>query len=383
MKLVQIIRPLFLTAVGLHALVLFVPIGPSEPETAVIEDAEFEPLSDKTTATSPAAGGLPVPDPNVSTGAPTGTAAIRAAKTPMASTSATAATSVPAIAARRPAIVATHADSRPTPSRPTATTRQPANSSATQPNTSSDASSRPATDRNTAQTATTDQGASFIAVLEEASDPGEEVQSSQDSQDSQRSDRTLPNNSSPDSRPSQSSGPTSPVTIGALLSDVTRQLPDSLRTFANQLNRSLAYSAKDTDEESANQARENWQANVQKQANVGQIERLPPAEITELTQINYPIESSVNANGQLLNRCLEKDPHGAEIGVLFDSQGNVVDQPIVLRSTGYSALNDEIRAIVAAYNSFPEDRASKAYAFEVDVFYDSDACVSLGALKEE
>ena len=369
MKLVQLIRPLFLTAVGLHVLVLFVPIGPTEPEVAVIEDVAFEPLSDKSAGASSAASALPVPDPNVSTA----TTAKTSAK---ASASRSATAVVPP--ASRPPVATTRTVT--TPSNRTASRVSAPNATATP----SSPSSRRATNSNTSNTPTaqSEQSRNFIAVLdEEAPDPGAERQGRQNS------DRTPPSSSAsvrPSSgSPSSGSGTNAPLTLSALLSDVTQQMPDSLRAFANKLNRSLSYSAKDTDDESATQAREDWQENIQKQANVGQIERFPPAEITELTQIEYPIESSIEADGQLLNRCLEKAPHSAEIGVLFDAQGNIVDQPAVLRSTGYSALNEEIKAIVAAYEDFPSDRAAKAYAFEVDVFYDSEGCVSLDTLKAE
>ncbi|MGC1527882.1 MAG: hypothetical protein WA783_17690 [Phormidesmis sp.] len=375
MKLVQLIRPLFLTAVGLHVLVLFVPIGPTEPEAAVIEDVAFEPLPDKPAEASSAASALPVPDPNVSTT----TTAKAPAKAPDSRSATVVATPAP-----RPSAAATRAA---TPSNRTASRASTPNATATP----SSPSSRQATSSNT-PTAQSEPSRNFIAVLdEEAPDPDAERPGSQNS------DRTSPSNSasgspfsdSPSSdssssdSPSSGSGTNAPLILSALLSDVTQQMPDSLRAFADKLNRSLTYSAKDTDDESANQAREDWQENIQKQANIGQIERFPAAEITELTQIEYPIESSVEADGQLLNRCLEKAPHSAEIGVLFDAQGNIIDQPTVLRSTGYSALNEEIKAIVAAYEDFPSDRAAKAYAFEVDVFYDSEGCVSLDTLKDE
>ncbi len=370
MKLVQLIRPLFLTAVGLHALMLFVPIGPTEPEEAVIEDVAFESLSDKTP--EPSASALPVPDPNVSTR--TATAAGKTPASRSATAVATPASRPPAALTRRatrtasPATMISSSPSANSALSPNTATAPATASPSTAPSTSSRQaadSSRPAADSG--------QGTNFIAALdEEAPDPGAGVQSDQSSPSSSASDSS-----------SSGGGSNTPLSLGDLLSDVTQQIPNSLRTFASQLNRSLTYSAKNTDEESATQAREDWQENIQKQANIGQIERFPAAEITELTQIEYPIESSIEAEGQLLNRCLEKDPHSAEIGVLFDAQGNVVDQPTVLRSTGYGALNEEIKAIVAAYDDFPNDRASKAYAFEVDVFYDSETCVSLDTLKDK
>ncbi|MEL6882442.1 MAG: hypothetical protein AAFP09_18095, partial [Cyanobacteria bacterium J06607_10] len=78
MKLIQIIRPLFFVAVGLHVLVLFVPVGASDPE--VIEDVELSELSeDKKPAAAP--GPSPVPDPNVAAAPAAATAAKPAATT--------------------------------------------------------------------------------------------------------------------------------------------------------------------------------------------------------------------------------------------------------------------------------------------------------------
>jgi len=164
---------------------------------------------------------------------------------------------------------------------------------------------------------------------------------------------------------------------------VTRDLPKSLLDLASRLDQSLTYSADNTDDASAQEARDAWRADIQKQANVGQIERMPPTEIAELTQIEYPIESSLKSEGRSLRRCLTQDPKTAEVGVLFDSQGDVADEPRLLRSTGYGALNEEIKALVSAYDDFPSDRASKAYSFEVEVFYDSELCVTAVELQKK
>ncbi|MEL6606013.1 MAG: hypothetical protein AAFP20_22600, partial [Cyanobacteria bacterium J06614_10] len=101
-----------------------------------------------------------------------------------------------------------------------------------------------------------------------------------------------------------------------------------------------------------------------------------------LAKVTYPLEVSEIPDRQPLSLCLEQEPHDAEIGVLFDADGDIVDRPTVIRSTGYSALNEQIQATVAAYEDFPSDRSSKAYNFEIEIEYDDEACVSLEDLKE-
>ncbi|MGD1898133.1 MAG: hypothetical protein ACFB16_14405 [Phormidesmis sp.] len=375
MKLAQIIRPLFLTALGLHALVLFVPTGPSE--TVVIEDVEVESLAESPTPNGP--GVLPVPDPNVKTGGAAETsarpAAPNAAKSPVARPA--------AVTARRPAPQVASVSRRAAAARVnnTATTSStggstggtagqasaPAGGADTNTGDASAAGSSSSTPAASSDT----EGSSSLATLDpEMPDPNTENAAGDDGDTS--SDRSARN-----------SDLSNPLTVSTLLAKVTQQIPDSLQALADELDDSLTYSADNTDDQSVQQAREAWQATLQRQANVGQIEQIAPAEIDELTQVEYPIESSLKSEGRPLSRCLETDPTPAEIGVLFDASGNIVGEPELLRSTGYSGLNEEIRAIVAAYDDFPSDRASKAYTFEVEVFYDSEACVSLTELKEE
>ena len=77
------------------------------------------------------------------------------------------------------------------------------------------------------------------------------------------------------------------------------------------------------------------------------------------------------------------------MGVLFDAQGELIAPPTILRSTGYMALDAEIKARLTAAeqwsNSHPlanrQTRRSNAYVVGVEVDYDGDACVSLTDLK--
>jgi hypothetical protein len=169
----------------------------------------------------------------------------------------------------------------------------------------------------------------------------------------------------------------------AALAD-SASVSDDLLKEVSELSELLAYSEADTDDRSASQNRADWIADIQRQANVGTIESIEPTEISDLTEIAYPIEVSEQADmeARSLSLCLEKVPHNAEVGVLFDAQGDVADEPALLRSTGYAAINDEIIATVLGYEDFPPNRSSKAYLLEFDINYDAETCVSLEELKE-
>ncbi|MEL7334120.1 MAG: hypothetical protein AAFN12_17870 [Cyanobacteria bacterium J06560_2] len=374
MKLVQIIRPLFLAAVGLHAALLFIPTGPSEP--VVIEDVELTELEAAAKPTPPVPGALPVPDPNVATSSTPSAIAKKPTPTAVAATP-TAARPAAARAASRAATATTATRRTTTGNTSSANTRGRSSASTGDSGrrTSTSSTSESSSGSDSASSGrSAGQSTNFIATLEEeAPDPGANASDS----NSQRSAANGP--SSAEKTPSGSS---SDVTVDMLIAKVTQEVPDSLRAFASKLNRSLTYDAENTDDESAQQAKNTWQADIQRQANIGQIEQMAPTEIDELTQVEYPIESSIKAEGRSLRRCLSEDPTTAEVGVLFDVQGNVAGEPALLRSTGYGALNEEIKALVAAYEDFPSDRASKAYTFEVEVFYDSEACLELVDLQK-
>lgn len=348
MKVVQFIYPMFLVALGMHALLLFVPIGGATPEP-IEEDVPFSDLTSDLpdAALAPdSPGSLPVPDLNVSTASPDGVG--------------------PAIAASQPAgLAASVRPAAPAPRQPVA--RRP---------TTSTASSRAATrtENAPAQPDTAIQPTPLLPDLSAADpDPAE----------------SAPDESISESNPNEAAtslaatdGSASPAngSIGGLIASARGQLPASLRQLAAAFSKALDYNPEGTDEASAEQELIDWQASIRRQANGDGVENIEPIQIAELTQISYPIESAEKDNGRPFSVCLEKAPHDAEIGVLFDSQGQIAGEPKLIRSTGYSALNEEIMATVASYEEFPADHRSKAYTFEVGVDYDADACVSLGKL---
>jgi hypothetical protein len=151
---------------------------------------------------------------------------------------------------------------------------------------------------------------------------------------------------------------------------------DSLRSLSAFFSDGLRYSAEDTDDASASQQRAAWTADMRAEG----IETVE-LSMSDPIHLRYPIEALTKA-GRSLNRCLDPAPHHAEIGVLFDAQGNLIEPPALIRSSGYRALDSEISAAITRYDNFPDDRPSKAYTFEVAVAYDAAACVSLEALRQ-
>lgn len=348
MKLVQFIYPMFLVALGLHALLLFVPIGGAADPDPVEEDV---PLSDLSEEPAPdPAGALPVPDLNVSTEPPGGAAGKPAIAPPPAS-------SIGSSSAIRPA-----APRRPVASAPTRTTT-PTASPPAQPDQANSAA--PADPPGSSGSPTT-----YLPDL------------SSGDQDSTEStpDESLSEDTAEDAAsPSAADEPASSLT-SSLIASASGEPPDSLQQLAAAFAKALDYNPQGTDEASAERELTDWQASIRRQANVDGVENIEPTQIAELTQIRYPIESAEKADGRPFSVCLEKAPHSAEVGILFDSQGQIAGEPKLIRSTGYSGLNEEIMATVANYEDFPDGHQSKAYTFEVEVDYDADACVSLAEL---
>ncbi|MEM9150283.1 MAG: hypothetical protein AAGB19_07490 [Cyanobacteria bacterium P01_F01_bin.3] len=363
MKLVQFLRPLFLVALGLHALVLFLPTG--EGEDTVIEDVALEELSEET-ATSPkppVPGNLPVPDPNVST-------ANAAAKPKSAPANAAAAR--PPVNPRNANNAASGASRRSNSANSSASSQRRAASGANGEDAQSSGDRTRSSSANSSQNNANSQNSA--SIRNQNADDSSGQSSSQSNSETTIAVVTPQTNSGSDNDDASSEMPSR---VSLLITQATRDLPNSLKDLAVRLDRSLTYNPKNTaDDPDVQKAKDDWQAELQEQANVGQIELMPPAEIVELTQIEYPIESSLKVEGRSLRRCLTEDPQTAEIGVRFDAQGNIAGEPELLRSTGYSAINEEIKALVAAYDDFPSDRASKAYTFEVEVFYDSELCIT-------
>ena len=386
MKLVQFLRPLFLVALGLHGLLLFIPTGESDP--AVIEDIALDerPESDDADllAAPPVPGNLPVPDPNVST------------KTaPAGATANPAQTRVTARAATTPARPATRA--RP----PVAPRGAPRATPRATPNTAN-------TDEDTTANSTTDADSSESSQTNSTATDNNQQTAANGSGLPDLSGQQAENNDASEENASAGSDPTGGSRLTELASGVIRDFPDAVATLealVAAFDKSLTYSEIKTTDESAQRSRDQWTANLQQQANTSSPESIDITEISDALQITYPLQVSENLlledelkehlNGREISVCLEEEPSNAEVGILFDAQGDPAEEPTILRSTGYMLLDEEIKARVMAPESLPSgsplasglasalSRRSSAYILEVSVNYDKQSCVSLSDLQKQ
>ncbi|MEM8504192.1 MAG: hypothetical protein AAF716_13695 [Cyanobacteria bacterium P01_D01_bin.1] len=365
MKLVQFARPLFLIALGLHALVLFLPTGSDESETVVVEDV-FSEESELTATASKSPATRKVPGDQKLASSPVAeprALAPRGQKPPKAIAPSSATVAARAAAPRAAATQATRRPAQSTnPAGSGVPTLPAASPSPAEARTNTPQTNTP--QANTPQTNATATAPSQVSIIPDLSN---QANSQTDSQSGESRTEALP-------------------TITALIASLADSVsvPEDLLEEISDLYGLLAYSAQNTDDFSANQNRDDWKADIQRQANVGTVESMAPTEISDLTEIAYPIEASKQADmkARSLSLCLDKKPHDAEVGVLFDSQGNVAGEPALIRSTGYEGINQEIIATVRSYEDFPPNRSSKAYLLEFEIDYDPETCVSLEKLKE-
>ena len=361
MKFVRLLRPLFLVALGLHGLALFLPIGGAF-ETAKIGVAEETGLDEDAALTTPenTLGKLPVPDLNVTAGAmPTFTNGITTPVLPAQITSA----AQPSAAARRSA--------------PLALAVPNAAAARARPTGGSSIGSLPPVSpvASTIETEAINSSASPLLTL-----PAVEAANANDRVDSVSANRTSANGNAAENSQTLDRANESESNRG-LIASATSQLPDSLKALMNRWAIALTYNPKGTDDSSAKAARSKWLDKINAQASGVGVGPLEPKRIDNFALVKYPIESSVRDREQPFRVCLEQMPSSAEVGVLFDSQGRIVGELELIRSTGYKAINEEVLATVEAAEDFPKDRLSKAFIFEVGVDYDRESCVKLSDLK--
>ncbi len=337
MKLIQFVYPMFLVALGLHTALLFVPIGGTSEE--VIEDVDLADLPETKAPAKSSLDPLPVPDPNVP--APEPPKGDRLGANSFLQPAANSAN----VGVTRPVVT-------------TIARRSPSTQPTAPPESPPAGSTPPASDTDL---------------------PDLPADSDQNSEESMPTPAAADNNT----------GNSPQMPASDLIASAEAKLPASLRAMVTEVAEALTYREAGTSKAIADQNREAWKAKIRTQANVDTIENIAPTQVANLTQVSYPIQSAEAADVLSYSACLEKDPHSAEVGVLFDSQGNVAGDPELIRSTGYGALNEEILATFADVDNFSnlgealdsEHRRSKAYTFEVAVDYKTDACVSLEKLQ--
>ncbi|MFK8183771.1 MAG: hypothetical protein AB8B99_10390 [Phormidesmis sp.] len=396
MKIAQLIHPMFLTALGLHASLMFIPVGGDSEPVLIEEDVPLAKLTED--ASKATTSRLPVPDPNAITGA----AAATAAKT--GTTQAANAQSPTRKASSRKASAAgTPAQVRATGNvRPTGTSTTPAATGGTQTpaatNTTTTAAGSTSTGtNNTAANAAPSSSAGSNTGSNAAPNPRQNQPQSQPQSQTQ-SDITTPVGETPPTQTADdndtdadagliganSGGTQIPVEsprLAALIASAQTKLPSDLESSVLTLAEALVYRAEGTDDNRAKEMRESWINAISPLASqTDVIEKVVPTVISDL-ELAYPLASSELRNGRSLDVCLDEKPSNAEIGLVFNSQGDLEIDPQILRSTGYEALNLELIAMLKDTENFPSDRNAKAYIYEIEIDYDAQKCVNLSELQ--
>lgn len=351
MKFVKLIRPLFLVALGLHGLALFLPIG-GTAETAEAEVAEETVPAERSSSPEK----LPVPDLNVAadeTVLVPGSGAFSSLLSPTAVSQTVPATQ-PRVATRSAPLAATVSNAAVTRATPMG---NPSVSAGSAPSASPAAAADSSPPLSLPDVEATDGSSGSPSESSPSSPAAAKIPASENSAEGM---------AEPDR---------------GLIASAVHQLPDSLKLLMNRWAIALAYNPKGTDDSSAKTAQSKWKDKINAQASGIGVLSLEPERMEDFDRLSYPIESSERDRKQSFRVCLDQPPGPAEVGVLFDSQGEIAGKPELIRSTGYKAINEEVVATVEAAEDFPEDRLSQAFIFEVGVDYDSKSCVRLSDLK--
>ncbi|NJM98212.1 MAG: hypothetical protein HC800_14590 [Phormidesmis sp. RL_2_1] len=367
MKIATFLYPMFAVALGLHALVLFVPIGGDSQADDTDADVAVSELASDDSPPAESSSALPVPDLNVPTATSTpNTQATGETVKSTAQAGSRVAVLQPTRTVNAQSAVAPTRQS--TPRNNLASARSARNASAASSAQSGQTASTPA-NNSAANTAATNSSANGLPNLSDADDRANTSSASASSQGS------AAQSSTEGSAEGSAEGSSAKVRSGVLTA-----LSEALKSLNRELIKALTYSAENTDIEGLDIRREQWASTISRQANTDAIGRIEPTATGEPTQLTYPIENSKQADWHSFRLCLDPIPNDAEVGILFDSEGEIVGEPMLIRSTGYPALNNEILATIADYSGFPADRQSKAYTLTVAVDYREADCVSLRKL---
>lgn len=372
MKFAKLLRPMFLVALGIHALALFLPMGDAS-ETVEVKNAE-EKLTEGTSLSTP--GRLPVPDPNV-TAAGDLPAAVSAPVglfgSPFSALPAASKPPVPASQPLAPARSAPLAAAVPNPASAVSAVRP--NAAASSPSVNSPPA-LPAAAQNEAV-----NNLPPLTLSDLGSANGSDAASQMDSDSVEvpvtEGSTEIATLSSPSEASTNEAQPNQSLIASALT-----QLPDSLKALMNKWAIALAYSSKNTSDRSAKANASKWTDKINAQAGDIGVSNLEPLKVEDFTSVSYPIEPAERENKQSFRVCLEQPPGAAEVGVLFDAQGEIISEPELIRSTGYAVVNNKLITAIKSAEDLPNDRQLKAFIFEVAVDYDADVCTSLSELKK-
>ncbi|MEO1591659.1 MAG: hypothetical protein AAFU71_10250 [Cyanobacteria bacterium J06632_22] len=328
------LRPLFLLVLGAHAALLAIPISGASDEIVPAPDPEGDtitvtriPPQDNEAAGAKAAGQPTAAGQRATQPQPTATTAAKPATTTPAARSAannrTAAPQNGRIAARR---------------------SNSATSSASSSNPDSNDATGPAT----------------------ATPPGDDAAGGGLS--------PLPNRQ-PATPPSQRTGnnaTTETSLIAALQAGARQGNVQALTSLIASFNDALTFNNIQTSIEEEVEETNQWLRQLQ--AETGNANLTEQALDTAL-KIPYPLEETTGfaedewAYDRDFVGCLSQSPSPATVGLYFDQRGELVDDPVLLRSSGYSFLNAEALARAEQFVGLPDVRAGQAFTIPVEVEY--------------
>jgi hypothetical protein len=144
----------------------------------------------------------------------------------------------------------------------------------------------------------------------------------------------------------------------------SRRVPDALREYIALLQREYTYLPTNTTAPETEEKTAAWLAEVRTAS--GQP-NLVPQQVTSVEGVEYPLRT-----------CLPQAPIAAQVGLRVNANNQVEGAAMLLRSTGYLALNKAAIENAKSYR-FPAGSGARAYVVEVPVQYDRDRCVNLPA----
>lgn len=188
----------------------------------------------------------------------------------------------------------------------------------------------------------------------------------------------LPDLSTHNQRPSSvaatnraASAPQEPPVLSELISNLT-DLPTPLVQLLKDTSSLLSYDDANTTEAAAETEKENWLTTLRDRTGKDFAE---PEALDNPVKVSYPLEKSLHYERDFVV-CLSQTPHPAAVGIVVNSAGEIMDEPALLRSTGYEFLNQEALALAKDYETLPQREESKTYTIDIDIDYDQDACLS-------
>ncbi|MFE4108162.1 hypothetical protein [Almyronema epifaneia] len=133
---------------------------------------------------------------------------------------------------------------------------------------------------------------------------------------------------------------------------------EALISYIDYLSRAYTYNPRNTTPAEATANLAAWTAQLS--ATAATADLAPP--ISSQVTLAYPLKV-----------CLHEAPQSAKVGALVAANGNLIDLPVLLKSTGYEGLNEKAIAAIQA-QSFEQTERSQTYVYDVTIDYDAARC---------